>query len=147
MRIRKAGVSTAASKLDVQQINLLAKEMAHSSQMANRLYQMKSLPTDSVEAYRTIQHIRTGDQPQEQQEDSDTSDSDPEEGPKGMKWTCEQEKAVADYFSGIIAAGRSASREVCRLCSKANPCLAGIEAKKIQDKVRTMVRQNKQKRQ
>ena len=30
-RIRKAGVSTAALKLDVQQINLLAKQMAHSS--------------------------------------------------------------------------------------------------------------------
>ena len=142
-RIRKAGVSTAASKLDVQQINLLAKQMAHSSQTASRWYQMKSLPTDSVEAYRMIQRIRTGDQPQEQQEDSDTSDSDPEQGPKRMKWTCEQ-KVVADYFSGTIAAGQSASREVCRLCSKANLCLAGIEAKKIQDKVSTMIRQKRQ---
>ena len=40
--------------LDVQMVKLMDKHMAHSSQIAERWYQMKDTAQDLVNAYRTI---------------------------------------------------------------------------------------------
>ena len=113
-RVRKAGASTAASTMDRQGVNLLAKQMAHSTQTAERWYQMRATDADSVDAFKKIQRLRThGTDPAPTAPDSgeqQNNDDGDEEGRGGrIKWTPEQVKVISDFFAGTIQAGQHAS--------------------------------------
>ena len=132
-RVRKAGASTAASTLDRQGVNLMAKQMAHSTMTAERWYQMKDTTEDSICAFKTIQKLRVKDKPQPE-EDGDKSSG-------RMKWSDEQTELVRSYFKDVIKAEGRAMITSCELCAKSHPLLHNIPPQKIQDKVKTLIRQ------
>lgn len=140
-RVRKAGASTAASTLDAQGVKLMAKQMAHSSQTAERWYQMKETAQDSIDAFRTMQNIRKKSKPQQHGEE----EQDYREGERScqMKWTPEQEEVVSKFFAAVIIAEEHAPTSMCEACARFSPLLHNVPAKKIQDKVKTIIRQRR----
>ena len=112
---QKAGVSTAASTLEAQWVRLLAKQMAHGIQTAECWYQLKDMASNSVEAFRMIQSIRSRRGKLQQ-----TVEEEPSSGGTRMKWMPVKEQAVRDSFSASIEAGHLISTNLCKgkVCSK-----------------------------
>ena len=143
-RIRKAGASTAASTLDAQGVRLLAKQMAHSTQTAERWYQLKDTASDSVQAFRTIQTVRSTGRvkPRAVAEEEQLQE---EPSSRRMKWTAVQEEAVRDFFSASIEASQAPSINLCEVCAQSHPSLQDVPPLKIRDKVKTILRQQQRK--
>jgi hypothetical protein len=133
---RKIGATCAARCLDYQTNQLITKQMSHQPHVSAMYYEAVRGIDDSAKAFQCMESLRTGKpQPHESHADK-PPDSVASPNVKGNRWTTQETQTVMKKFRRAIEAGKTPELQECATLE------LGKTPKQIQDKVRTVIRQN-----
>ena len=129
---RKIGATCAARSLDYQANQLVTKQMSHQPEVSARYYEAVHGLEDSAKAFKTMESLRKNPQSC-RGEPSSSGTATPR---LNSRWTAQDTNTVEKKFRKAIKKGKTPELHECQGL--------GIDKtpKQIQDKVRTIVRQN-----
>ena len=133
---RKIGATCAAKSLDYQTNQLVTRQMSHQPEVSARYYEAVHGIEDSAKAFECMESLRSKEKhSQSCSGEPSTSGTSPTK-PTSSRWSTYDTSLVERKFHKYIRSGKTPElQQCCNLRIDKTP-------KQIQDKVRTIVRQN-----